>query len=78
MTQDYWWSGEHYEKTANAWLERMDQNKDEIMTLFKDTYGSEANIWFHRWRVFFIGCAECFGLDQGKHWGVSHLVLEKK
>jgi cyclopropane-fatty-acyl-phospholipid synthase len=77
VIQDWWWPGHHYEKTANAWLKRMDQNRDKILSIFKDTYGENSEKWFQRWRVFFIACAECFGFEQGKHWGVSHLLLKK-
>jgi cyclopropane-fatty-acyl-phospholipid synthase len=72
------WDGTHYEKTANAWLENMDQQRDEIMSLFENVYGKDAaQTWWVRWRLFFMACAELFGYDNGQHWWVSHYLFEK-
>ncbi len=66
-------NGTHYGRTANAWLERMDEAKPEIMTLFAETYGPEhAALWFARWRVFYMACAELWNYKAGNEWMVSH------
>jgi cyclopropane-fatty-acyl-phospholipid synthase len=72
------WDGTHYEKTANAWLERMDQHESELLPLFSNVYG-EANTkkWWSRWRLFFMACAELFGYENGQQWWVSHYLFEK-
>ena len=42
---DHWGiDGTHYEKTLNIWLEKMDQNKDIILPIFKATYGDKVRI----------------------------------
>ncbi len=70
------WDGTHYEKTANAWLKNMDQHEDEI--LFKALYGEpDVQMWWARWRLFFMACAELFGYDKGQEWFVSHYLFEK-
>lgn len=70
------WDGRHYQRTSEAWLEKMDQHRSEIMKLFRETYGEkEAVRWFNRWRVFFLAVAELFGYDQGKEWDVTHYLL---
>ena len=72
------WDGTHYEKTANAWLENMDNNKESLMPLFKEIYGhSSAQMWWSRWRMFFMACAELFGYDKGQEWWVSHYLFQK-
>ena len=71
-------SGVHYEKTANAWLHNMDVNRDEIMQLFRETYGKDAKLWFMRWRIFYMSCAEFFGLECGNEWFVSHYRFSKR
>lgn len=77
---DQWrWSGLHYEKTANAWLRRMDDNRAEVMPVLESVYGTDnAEIWFQRWRVFFMACAELFGFRGGREWWVSHYLFDKK
>ena len=71
-------SGEHYKKTSYAWLQKLDKNKSTIIELFKKTYGTnEAIIWFNRWRIFFLACAEMFGMKNGSEWGVSHYLFKK-
>lgn len=72
-------SGQHYEKTANAWLENMDHNSTEILSIFEKVYGgSEAKIWLQRWRIFFMACAELFGYRQGNEWLIAHYRFTKK
>lgn len=75
---DQWrWSGRHYRATANAWLANLDHRRDELMPILEATYGAEAERWLHRWRVFFMACAELFGLHGGDEWWVVHHRMEK-
>ena len=71
------WDGTHYEKTSNAWLANMDRNRTELMKVLGNTYGhDQASRWFRRWRVFFMACAELFGIAKGHEWYVSHYLLK--
>ena len=71
-------SGTHYEKTSNAWLEKMDLNKRKILKLFKKrTVIQWLRKSFIFWRLFFIACAEIFGYDEGGEWVVSHHLFKK-
>ena len=75
----WWWDGKHYQKTAEAWLQNMDQHKHRILRLFDDIYGEKNSVrWFNRWRIFFMACAEMFGYKNGDEWGVSHYLFNKK
>lgn len=70
------WAGEHYRRTCRAWLERMDSHEAEIMPLFAATYGQpQARIWWHRWRIFFLACAETFGFRGGSEYWVGHWLF---
>lgn len=78
VEQDWQLSGIHYQKTLDAWLQKMESAKPEIINIFNKTYGlSEANIWFNRWRIFFMACSELFGYHNGIEWGVSHYLFKK-
>ena len=78
IEKDWRIEGTHYEKTSLAWLNKMDKNKAEVLTLFEKTYGkNEASIWFQRWRIFFMSCEVLFGFNQGSEWGVSHYLFVK-
>ncbi|HMO34804.1 MAG TPA: cyclopropane-fatty-acyl-phospholipid synthase family protein [Gemmatales bacterium] len=73
------WNGIHYEKTSNAWLKRLDQNRSSVIPLLENTYGTkEASPWLRRWRIFFMACAECFGYSHGNEWFVSHYLFENR
>ena len=79
IAQQWRWSGTHYEKTANAWLENMDNNRAAVKAIFEQCYGKQnAALWIQRWRLFFMACAELFGYDDGQVWWVSHYLFEKK
>ena len=73
------WDGTHYERTSNAWLERMDARRAAIWPILEATYGpKDAAQWWMRWRVFFMSCAELFGYDAGREWFVSHYLFERR
>jgi cyclopropane-fatty-acyl-phospholipid synthase len=77
---DQWWvDGRHYEKTSNHWLEQLDANRSECLQVLATAYGdAEAEIWFQRWRMFYMAVAELFGFDEGREWGVAHYLFEKR
>lgn len=78
LTRQWGWNGQHYERTSNAWLTNMDSRKEQIWPIFVETYGiGQAPIWWVRWRVFFMACAELFGYDQGTEWFVGHYRFER-
>ena len=80
MIEQHWVvSGVHYERTANAWLEAMDEHRAEIMPIMRDVYGPRAGArWYQRWRIFFMACAELWGYHGGNEWFVSHYLLRRK
>jgi cyclopropane-fatty-acyl-phospholipid synthase len=77
--QQRWrWNGTHYGRTAEAWLQNMDANKANIWPVLEQTYGTDqAGIWWGRWRIFFMACAELFAYDNGQQWWVSHYLFER-
>ncbi len=71
--------GEHYQKTSEAWLAKMDENKEAIMPILARTYGeAQATKWWVYWRVFFMACAELWGYKDGNEWMVSHYLFRKR
>ena len=70
-------NGTHYARTLERWLVRMDKNEEEIMTLFRNTYGKDAKKFWTYWRIFFMACAETFAYNEGEEWGVNHYLFQK-
>ncbi len=77
LCRQWRWNGRHYERTLNAWLARMDQRKSRVMPILHQTYGNDADVWWMRWRLFFMACAELFGFNNGQEWWVSHYLFER-
>jgi cyclopropane-fatty-acyl-phospholipid synthase len=70
--------GTHYQRTAEAWLARMDANRAPLWPILEQTYGAQnAPAWWVRWRVFFMACAELWGYRHGSEWMVGHYLFRK-
>lgn len=77
--RDHWQvSGEHYARTARAWLHNLDANRDNALHVLKRHYGDQASRWFNRWRIFFMACEELWALDHGTQWIVSHYLFDRR
>ncbi|EPQ64723.1 Cyclopropane-fatty-acyl-phospholipid synthase [Blumeria graminis f. sp. tritici 96224] len=77
--ENQWWvSGKHYAKTCEDWLSKMISSKKEIWPHLIETYGeNDAAMWYNRWQIFYMACAELFAYEGGDTWGVSHYLFEK-
>jgi cyclopropane-fatty-acyl-phospholipid synthase len=72
-------SGRHYQRTAEQWLRNMDRSRGQIMPVLGAAYGEKgAALWFRRWRIFFMACAELWGFRSGEEWLVAHYLFRKK
>ena len=70
-------NGLHYHHTSMRWLENMDRNREAILAVFEEVYGAgESRLWWHRWRLFHIACAELFGWRTGAAWFVGHYLFK--
>ena len=76
LEEQWAWNGQHYAQTAEAWLETLDQNRDAAReALTKSCHPINADRQLQRWRMFFMACAELFGLEDGNTWLVGHFKL---
>lgn len=76
--QDFWIiNGTNYSKTLEAWLSKLDQNKDKVMNILRQAYGDDADQQLFNWRLFFIFCSEVFGYKGGNEWIISQHLFKK-
>jgi cyclopropane-fatty-acyl-phospholipid synthase len=76
VEQHWQLDGTHYERTANHWLQNQDNRRAEVLGVLTKFYGARnASLWFQRWRMFWMACAETFGYDGGREWLVAHYRL---
>lgn len=79
LVRQWNWNGEHYRKTAEAWLEKLDVHRDEVLKILQRAYGiGEGRLWLQRWRMFFLAVAELFGYRGGEEWWVTHVLFEQQ
>ncbi|MEM7434909.1 MAG: cyclopropane-fatty-acyl-phospholipid synthase family protein [Myxococcota bacterium] len=77
VTERWHLSGRDYARTANAWLDNLDENRDQVLAAL-GTVDDAPDRAMHRWRIFFMACAELFAFRNGNEWGVYHYLLEKR
>ncbi|HTT04707.1 MAG TPA: cyclopropane-fatty-acyl-phospholipid synthase family protein [Steroidobacteraceae bacterium] len=65
--------GTHYQRTAEHWLQNMDERRTEALAALSQAHGGPgAALWLQRWRMFWMACAELFGYAAGQEWLVAH------
>ncbi len=68
--------GLHYQRTCEAWLRNLDASRQALQPALEHSYGrGQAELWYRRWRLFFLACSELFGFRGGEEWFVSHARL---
>ncbi len=76
---EWTWSGDHYRRTAEAWVANLRRHRTEILRILSGARGpAEARRSYQRWRIFFLACAEMFGLRSGNEWMVAHYRLRRR
>lgn len=75
---DHWRvSGTHYARTARAWLELLDANRERALEILGsapyDRRGARRR--FRRWRLFFLSCEGLWGYRDGSEFIVSHYLF---
>ncbi len=77
VTQQYAWSGWHYQRTAEAWLANLDARRNDVLRILAAVHGgAEARRSLNRWRMFFLAVSELFGYADGDEWHVAHYLME--
>ena len=76
VEKEWRWSGVHYQRTAQDWLDNFDSHRDEIERVLRKVHGGETALWMRRWRWFLLATAGLFGYADGSEWGVSHYRLK--
>ena len=76
VEKEWRWSGVHYQRTAQDWLDNFDSHRDEIERALRKVHGGETALWMRRWRWFLLATAGLFGYAGGSEWGVSHYRLK--
>lgn len=74
-------NGSNYERTSNGWLDYLDSSwkSGDLKPVLAEAYGSgKEREWYVNWRLFFLACAELFGLDGGEEWIVSLYLFERR
>ncbi len=68
--------GIHYFKTSRDWLKNHLKHKDKIIEIFKNVY-EDPELWYIRWKIFFLAVAEFFKTNHGREWFVAHYLFKK-
>lgn len=77
---DHWrLDGTHYAKTLQAWLDRLDDNRQRCLDALADGDDpTPAAIQLGRWRLFFLTSIGTWGLSGGTEFGVSHYLFRRR
>lgn len=75
--EGHWrYNGTHYARTAEAWHDRLVSQRVEVQRVLTGELGRhEGQRAYHRWKLFFLACAELFAYRNGSEWIVSHYLL---
>ena len=78
LENQWQWNGRHYARTCDAWLANLDSVRDQALPVLGEVYGEHAaELWLHRWRIFFLACSELFAYRNGREWFITHGLFTK-
>lgn len=76
LREQWWESGRHYARTAEAWLANLERNRSAALAVLASAVGAgDATGEYAAWKLFFLACAELFGYRDGSEWGVAHYLF---
>ncbi|KAL1747034.1 S-adenosyl-L-methionine-dependent methyltransferase [Schizophyllum fasciatum] len=84
LEKSWFLPGVHYARTLKDWLKLQDSRKEEGLAVLRRAAVAqgqdpiEGDKTFHRFRVFYMACAELFAMDDGQRWGVGHYLYRLK
>ena len=65
-------------RTPEAWHANLVSRRAEVVRVLTAEFGpAEGLRAYHRWRIFFLACAELFAYHGGSEWLVSHYRLRR-
>ncbi len=71
--------GQHYARTLEEWLARVDRDREGALGIFAKELGTGgARRQLQRWRLFLLACAELFAYRGGREWYVSHYRFRRR
>jgi len=78
--EGHWrYDGTHYARTADAWHDLLVERREAALEILIEGLGPlEGRRAYHRWKLFFLACAELFGYRGGSEWIVSHYLLRAR
>lgn len=77
VTRCWWINGQHYARTCEEWLNRLDAAQSQVTAVLGEANGHDSpRVVVQRWRMFFMACAELFKYDSGNSWGVAHYLFD--
>ncbi|TRM69997.1 S-adenosyl-L-methionine-dependent methyltransferase [Schizophyllum amplum] len=84
LERSWYLPGTHYAHTLEDWLRLQDSKKKEGLAILRAAAVAqgqdpiEGDKTFHRFRVFYMACAELFAMDNGQRWGVGSYLFRRK
>ncbi len=75
LVQRWELSGNHYRKTARAWLDNLDAGREAVAAALARGESDFDPRAVQRWRMFFMACEVLFGFSNGNEWLVAHYLF---
>ncbi|MEM9650775.1 MAG: cyclopropane-fatty-acyl-phospholipid synthase family protein [Actinomycetota bacterium] len=74
---DHWTlDGTHYQRTLQAWLDRLDDNRDACLAaLAAGDDPAPPELQLSRWRLFLLASIGTWAMADGSEFGVSHYLF---
>ncbi|MCP4203374.1 MAG: methyltransferase domain-containing protein [bacterium] len=69
------WSGEHYERTARAWIERLEAHSAELLSILETAEEPRPRRTLRAWRHALLAQQAMYGYREGQEWCLTQVLL---